>query len=602
MTYIPYDEFKKLKNNGDKSILKYFSFDDGTNKDEEEEKKNTNTENSKKIYYYTYTSTNGQVEFHENSYNIKTLTNMCSMPFNYLFALLQTTNDPEWVMSVVDQLLLESEAVLMIQDQKTTTETTETYSHMERQDITTEGEDGEPKVSIGSPYAVVSSNSNSIDIQYTSRVFISKANTWCLNYEQKGTLSTTVSSNREDYDSGNPGNYSYGNPITDGDVTTYTSSEEFLSSVTTTITSTTCKVDVIQEKEISDKFLSTWKNETGKYKLGAEYVKDGKEIKYTFPYRSKASSIPPDTLSEMSEYGIDLVLDLLHRHEDTQLQEQLMMYYWNEYTGEAIYDIDLEKLLEMFEAKISLKGSLLANFIMSHENPPLWNYITGRSSTVPSKYITSDGQNYIIYEDGSGGRHNVAFGMATYLVSNKYSACPACGKQGYYNWEKEFSEYGVDVKTLCSNPTAGKTNLVPVDAADSAFEDILQYCRDQVQDYIDKYIPGAELTSAQIDALTGIKYAFGNINGFDRVYKDCYKNGEWDYDKLKSSYFSVKGIGGYWRPFEEFGYYSPDWWKIFSEGIYLDTEGNVIQAGGGEWKPNPSGFTLGTFEKGRISF
>ena len=106
MTYMPYNEFKKLgANPQDKSILKYFSFDDGTEKDEE---KDSNTLAGKKIYYYTYSSTDGQVEFHESSYDIKTLTNMCSMPYNFLFALLQTTNDPEWVMAVVDQLLLES--------------------------------------------------------------------------------------------------------------------------------------------------------------------------------------------------------------------------------------------------------------------------------------------------------------------------------------------------------------------------------------------------------------------------------------------------------------------------------------------------------------
>ncbi len=409
LTYLPYDEFKDLSNRSDKDALNYFSFD------------------SEKglIYYYTYTQVYGANEnsftLNENSVRYKTLTNMCSMPYNFLFALLQTTNDPEWVMAVVDQLLIESEAVILIQDQRTTTVVTDTYSYLQETETTTKGEDGTESKKMSSPsYPYNSYTQTTTTVQYTARAFINKAYTWCMNYEQRGTLTTqTTGPSVTSYTPSNLGGYSFNKSYENGNTTVYQSTQSYLSSSSTTTTSITCNVDEIQEKEISEKFLSTWKNKTGKYKLGEEYDQTGKEIKYKFPYRIKASSIPPDTLSEMSEYGIDIVLDLLKRHEDTQLHEQLLMYYWNIYTGQDIYDIDLEALLELFEEKISLNGSLLANFIMSHENLALWKYITGQSAQAPTKYITSDGQNYIVYEDGSGGRHNIAFGMATFLVRKR---------------------------------------------------------------------------------------------------------------------------------------------------------------------------------------
>ncbi len=473
MTYLPYEEFQALKANPkDKSILKYFSFD----------------QEKGLIYYYTYSGAENGTTFTEASVRYKTLVNMCSMPYNFLFALLQTTNDPEWVMAVVDQLLLESEAVILIQDQKTITTTTNTYSYLQ-------------KTETGNPtYPYDSYSETTTTVQYSSRADITKAHTWCIDYEQKPTLVQEVNApSKTNYDPGNLGNYEYTKDSDNGE--NYKSTESYLSSTTTTITSITCKFDVIQEKEISTKFLSTWKNKTGKYELGQEYDQEGKEIKYKFPYRSKATSIPPDTLHDMSEYGIDLVLDLLSRHEDTQLQEQLMMYYWNLYTGDDVYDIDLEALLELFESKTAFSGSLIANFIKAHENPELWKYTTGQTSQIPSRFVTSDGQNYIVFEDGSAGRHNVSYGLATFQLSNNNSTeCPVCKRRGYYNWVDQFAKYGINVKELCTG------SKVPIDAADNVFEDAVAWTREQVEAYIEKYIPDAELTSAQIDCLTSIRY------------------------------------------------------------------------------------------------
>ncbi len=91
------------------------------------------------LYYATYreviTTVNGEApEDGGRTYEIReeppivfsTMTTMCSMPYNFLYALLQESTNPEWVMAVVDLLLEKSEIVLMIQDQLNVTTFTST--------------------------------------------------------------------------------------------------------------------------------------------------------------------------------------------------------------------------------------------------------------------------------------------------------------------------------------------------------------------------------------------------------------------------------------------------------------------------------------------
>ena len=243
LEYLPFEEFEELPG-GNRNPLMYFTFD--TEKE--------------CIYYYTYSDMNGATDYMSSSVNYKTLANMCSMPYNFLFALLQTTNDPEWVMAVVDQLLLESEAVILIQDQMTTTVTVETYNHIEKTVTTDEDEDGNKHEHEPEYISVYDGFDRTVSTQYTARAFIAKANTWCMNYEQTATLTQMSNNSSQDMDPEDPTSYTYTKIRDDGETATYRSDETYLKSLATTTTSITCKIDVTQEREISDKFLSTWKN------------------------------------------------------------------------------------------------------------------------------------------------------------------------------------------------------------------------------------------------------------------------------------------------------------------------------------------------------
>ena len=71
------------------------------------------------------------------SVDIKSISSMCSIPFDFLFSLLQTSENPEWAMSVIDMALQDSDVVIMIQDQVNIDQTTEAIqtalSNAERQ-------------------------------------------------------------------------------------------------------------------------------------------------------------------------------------------------------------------------------------------------------------------------------------------------------------------------------------------------------------------------------------------------------------------------------------------------------------------------------------
>lgn len=108
-------------------------------------------------------------------------------------------------------------------------------------------------------------------------------------------------------------------------------------------------INIIQEKRINyEKFLGTWKNETGVYSLGVKYDPNGKLVGYSMPDDPLAIGYPAKDISGEQHQNIHELIYILGNHADTQMHEVLMMYYWNIYFGEDVYDIDLEALLGLF--------------------------------------------------------------------------------------------------------------------------------------------------------------------------------------------------------------------------------------------------------------
>lgn len=428
LEYVPYEEFQEMLKRTDESameVLNYFSFKEDL------------------IYYATYRIVTVEVNGVEVSRTFaleeappissKTVTNMCNMPYNFLFAILQSSENPEWTMAVIDLLLKDEnhELILMIQDQLNIVKDTvvETEYHAQRT-VT------ETFTSVGSErtgYGWVSNGLSNATYTYpagapiitttvtttyanTAQVFVKKAKTWCIDFEQEANLVVTEEEGEEvvtDETAGytdatyaglgypsTSGASGLGTPTSAGETTTAT-----ITSLSngTLLYSTSEKIDTkdfsweistVTEKRINyERFLGLWKNTKGEYEIGCLFDPNGKKVGYTLPKQDDTLVYPPDTMSMENHQDIDYLIEALLLHEDTQMHEQLMMYYWNMYTGENWYDVDLDAILDMIQTDvITINGSgspssLLKEYIRSWEGRPKYN---------------SAGTMYVIFDDGFG--------------------------------------------------------------------------------------------------------------------------------------------------------------------------------------------------------
>lgn len=527
LNYLPHEKFTELVNSNNSDALNYFSFEQGKGL----------------LYYATYKETVKNVNgsdtetvftIQENNVSYRTLTTMTGMPYNFLFALLQESQNPEWVMAVIDLMWKqENEVVLMIQDQINESEYTEVNKQAQRTDktqytsqegnsyyvqsekyditedaiknveadkkvvdflsnistngtkrvysktrslrgsqekvqsedilrITHDGNAYEYKVFlIGDNTSGTSNRSvesgpsyewaegdkestykfpsefgeteNVISKSYTntSNVFIQKAKTWCIDFEQEieGTEPTKVENQGEEktYEyktlaNGEVDSTSYYS-VDDLKELTYTlysensgsipsasqggsaeleeiylSNEKLLYSSKLNTVTYTWNVKILNEKKLDpNKFLGLWKNAEGKYDKNGENLFDpnGKDVGYRMPPPEETViAYPVEAITTTSaEDDIDELIELLEMHEDTQVHAQIMMYFWNIYYGENVYDVDPNSILNLFNTNlISLNGTdtpsnLLREYIRSweHASPPPTN---------------ADGTCYIIETDG----------------------------------------------------------------------------------------------------------------------------------------------------------------------------------------------------------
>jgi len=418
LTYLPHEEFSGLVSANDPEALNHFSFDP----------------DKQLIYYAVYTETvvtvNG-VEtsrvftLREESASYKAVVSMCSMPYNFLFALLQESSNPEWVMAVIDLLLEKTDVIFMIQDQLSITAVTETTDRATKTDVTSVAADGTSSTSSSVEYPAAGSTVVTVTTTYTNtaNVFIKKAYTWCMDFEQEALgPNLAETSNETTYDYPDPGSLctnlvssTTSTPAEDGSytVTTVYSSDDLLESVKVETKNYTWTIQLVK-KEINTKlFLGTWKNDTGKYYLGSEYKADGKEIKYKLPDATRETGIPPKQLSDSSEQNIDIVISLLSKHENTQLHEQLMMYFWNVYVGKNVYDVSLEEILDLFNTTIFTPTSGTSSSSLLELIRKQLAYWEGTGT------ITTNGEGkqcYVAYWDSYGQVVTIGHGVTTHKL------------------------------------------------------------------------------------------------------------------------------------------------------------------------------------------
>lgn len=238
----------------------------------------------------------------------------------------------------------------------------------------------------------ISSTETVID---TVTVFLKRASTWCLDFEQVAVPDVKTNSSKYEHTYTNEdfeGEYTVtsttntliktqslpyllpedgGTEIVDENEiptkNTYRVTEVGLSNNLCTVydesysQSIKWTINEVKEKTINyERFLGLWKNKYGEYYKGVLYDENGLEVPYEIP-NTKDKMYPARTISS-SEDGsdIDLLIELLSRHEDTQVHQQIMMYFWNVYTGKDVYNIDTDNILNLFNTNTfsTIGGSL----------------------------------------------------------------------------------------------------------------------------------------------------------------------------------------------------------------------------------------------------
>lgn len=379
LTYLPREELKALIDANDLKALDHFSFDANTGL----------------IYYATYVEvvvtvdgveTSREYQLNEDNASYKNLTSMCSMPYNFLFSLLQESKNPNYLMRVIDLLLKKSEVILMIQDQLNITTQTEINRQVQRTDSTqatgyTEryrGRDGEEEeVSYWSYGATTSeyefpagATQTIVTTTYrnTACVYVKKAETWCMDFEQGVTLNVKEEEGEAvetPHDDGEFAGLTYtlvssnkGSMPSPSEGASFTIieiylSEELLNHTTKLDTKDyTWQTNVLVEKRINyERFLGLWKNDKGEYYEDCQFDPNGKDVKYEKADDERKLEVVVDNIADAQGQTINDLIDLLALHENTQTHEQLMKYYWNIYYGEEIYEVDLGELLDLFETE-----------------------------------------------------------------------------------------------------------------------------------------------------------------------------------------------------------------------------------------------------------
>ncbi len=556
----------------------------------------------------------------------RTVTELCNMPYNFLFNLLQESRNPEWVMAVIDLLLEETEVSITIQDQLNISTLThiEYYNDAQKdvydkynivtrevpdldengnkqyievngeKQLVTKTETTKTFVNSRTEYNYPVGNEESkttVTTTYsnTATVYVDKAKTWCIDFENNVTLSDTTSIGtpvviKENYGASElaamtyreVGRHTEVKNNEEVEIINYRTTEKHLDRTSEQIDQRllTWAVGTVQDKRINyERFLGLWKNDTGKYYQGALFDPNGKEVGYSLPEEQDTLRYPAKDISMEQEQTIDQLIYLLGTHSDTQKQEQLMKYYWNIYTGEDIYEVDIDSIINLFNTSLEtiVAGSSLTNYIQAWENDGLWKYETGLSTVHPTGYLSDDGNYYIVYEDGSRGHNNIAYGIATFISSESGTVThPTFGK-GNYNWQSVLQTHGIDVTTLSTG------SLVPVDAVRAAYAEILASFESKVDSYLS--VHGITLSENQRNALVAVCYQYGNINGFAEAYNSSLNSdGTVSETSIKNNYAPFN----YSSTSNDRKYAN---WYLFTNGVYLDRSGETIEVGGSilEW-------------------
>ena len=291
--------------------------------------------------------------------NYKEQVSQYTVPYEFLFILMQVTKNPEYVMAVTDLIMKESHIDFTVMDSKTIITEIDEYmydeEYYEKKD-TYEGIDF--KSTTGDIITGRTDDISESKISKTTEISsinvgITKVKTWVYDNDITYNLTTSpetvdgpteikqvpeddinISYNRTGIIDNGDGSHTFEfagtKKVNKRNIYTYKTSTKTWSKA-----SENGKIDV-------NSFLGLWKNEDGTYDKNnlKPFKSDGKKVGYVVP-DTKETTYPVDNIVPTP----DVLFELLATNERTQSHEQIMRYILYVYTGKDYGVTDLEAVI-----------------------------------------------------------------------------------------------------------------------------------------------------------------------------------------------------------------------------------------------------------------
>ena len=548
----------------------------------------------------TYTMTTQKIDY-------QSMVSGYTMPFDYLWALLVTGREKDFVMDLAD-LVYNSEIEITIHDNYTEVTDVDTYEYTRKTKVNThditvtgswsdttyngstppekiyeenkEGSTGEIKKDYKIEHTIVTTT-NTLDISLT------KANVWIVNYAKKYTHEAE-------------------NTIANEPITSDMPTVEYPDSPEKSDNADPCGIGAAFEKEVQAKYedkdsVTTNMTCTSDYFYSVEGTVTNNNTVVTKKYTSSPAEITEKTDKNsdtdnfvtlfIDNYDFrnnilsapDWLFEILEANQKTVDMVDLTKYLIYKATGisYSVTEYDFSAFdPKNFKPTTINAGDPLAKFIVSYENDKLWGYISGHSNDYSSvsEYVSQDRKQYRLYYTSFDGCYNFSYGVMVH------------SSQGLNN-KQYFDDEGIDLQDLVNRAMNGEDVYVDVEIIDRIFARIINDKRNTLKAILEEH--GVSMEPHQIDALVSVAYQYGNCGQYysgseniAELYKTYYQTGNVEEFKNQAhaQTRNKDGTSGkaYFFLGDLYKARKEATWTLFQEGRYILSTGEEVKGGSAE--------------------
>lgn len=542
LKYVPKDTFDGYVTSGNKEALYCFTIDDDGN-----------------LFTATWSiGEDGKIEIQNNSaINLKTALQNYIVPSAYLLYYYIEADYPDFSNDLAD-VALNSKIIMAVEDNVSTSKIKTT---LENKKVSESSEFSYDWTTSGDPTEVTTESCR-------TKTEIIYADTWCVKLENKSLyksdlLEVTVGKSKNikilgtvdkkygveeiigekesgsGTDSKDVTNFVIENGIPKAETTTYTyayKTYQRTRTITDSISNSYAEVDKVKPEAKEKVFTDLYK----KHKM-------------------------------YNRLNDKRFLQILENDDRTANLVDLTKYLMYMATGVdyGVKEYDFSEYAETSFEEISAFGSsdILGDFLSAWESGAVWEYINGNGtySSYVAKCVTKDKKQYICFADDE----------AQQTRNYGYGVCHTADAGKTYMHVSEYKQNGIDI-------ASGKYDNLGVSRIDvSIVDNVKQMLLDNMKNSIKSDLAKkgvTNLTENQLNALTAVKYQYGNIGNFAEMYKkygdtEELKNNAKAYGKgiVHPYYFvEVKPGGDYAKKRAAAN------WKAFHKGVYETASGKKL--------------------------